>query len=82
MIISDIGSNDTRQGRILTSNIQRMDALLNSEVSVALLENSPLYEAKPLTTKSRKSVWYPTDYSSTSMIQNIDPGLLVNAFGE
>lgn len=82
MIISDIGSNDTRQGRILTSNIQRMDALLNSEVSVALLENSPLYEAKPLTTKSRKSVWYPTDYSSTNMVQNIDPALLPNAFGE
>lgn len=45
-----------------------MDTLINSEVSVALLENSPLFEAKPLTTKSRKAIWYPTDYSSTSML--------------
>lgn len=82
LVISDIGPNDTRQGRILTSNIQRMDAILNSEVSIAMLENSPLYEAKPLTTKSRKAVWYPSDYSSTSMLQNMPSDLEVNSFGE
>lgn len=59
-----------------------MDAILNSEVSIAMLENSPLYEAKPLTTKSRKAVWYPSDYSSTSMLQNMPSDLEANAFGD
>lgn len=71
LIITDVGQNQTRQGRILTSNIPRSTALNENDVSIAHLESTPLYEAKPLSSKARKTIWLPVDYSSSDLITNL-----------
>lgn len=70
LILTDLGSADTRQGRIVRSNLMRSTILKDNEVSLDMLEDQILADSQPLSTKPVKAIYYPVDYSSTDLVVN------------